>query len=75
MIPLLTAVVSAILPRIFNKKEIKSQTNVSTAVAVTTAPASLFLLMQSEDPILQVAGGVGIILGAVLTFYKDKADE
>lgn len=74
MNPLLINVLVGVMGRIINHKKIHSKTNITTAVGVATGTGAYLTLVQSEDPVLQGAGAIAILISAVITLYKDSED-
>lgn len=74
MLPLLS-LLAPLVGRLIDTKNPKSQTNISTAVGVVSAPAAILILTQSEDPVMQAVGALGILASAFATLYKEKGSD
>lgn len=71
-IPLITAIIT----RLIDRKKPLGKTNVTTAAGVGAATTSYIFLVQSDDPVLQVCGITGLLLGIVISLYKEtKSDD
>lgn len=74
--PLPIALIAIVISRFINTKNASSPTNVTTAIGTATgAGATYLLLLDSDDPMLKVIGCLGVVLGVVLSLYKDHGTQ
>ena len=72
MSPLLVTLGVDLITRVIDKKKASSATNMTTAAGATIGVTSYATLLQSDDPWLQFAGGLLVVISAGLTLYRSK---
>ena len=74
--PLPIALITAVIGRLIDTKKATSPTNITTAIGTASVGGSAYLLLlESDDPMLKVMGCIGVVLGVVLSLYKDHASK
>lgn len=74
MSPIIGTVINTVMGRLIHKKKVDSTTNFSTATGIPMAMASAAMMIQDQDPVVQMMGAVLALISAILVVWKDEED-